>query len=143
MNIVRDFGRRLELLAQAFRPTEWIKSFLGREFIREATIRWMLIAIFIVHLASWVELAVFVRPVEYDVILHYNIYFGVAMIGAWQEMYILPVLGLCIMILNCFFAFFLYRYRERVAAYIILLSALMAQVGILIACSSLILVNYY
>lgn len=90
---------------------------------------------------NWLMLMVFVKPVDFPIILHYNAYFGVDQIGSWEQAYVAPVIGLIIFSVNFFLALNFFQQKERIAAYIIFLASLMVQLGLVIASSALIIVN--
>jgi len=94
------------------------------------------------NVANWVILYIFIKPVDLPIILHYNVYFGVDMIGDWWQVYFLPSMGAVFFIINTFLAGFFYEKNERIASYIFLLVAFLIQVGIIIASASVIAINY-
>lgn len=55
---------------------------------------------FILNLANWIYIASNISPSEQPIPLHYNIYFGIDLIGVWYNMFIIPLSGLVIIILN-------------------------------------------
>ena len=87
-------------------------------------------------------MAFFIRPVDFPLILHYNVFFGVDIIGAWWQVFFLPGMGLFILAVNTFLAFLLFARKERIAAYIFLLASFFVQAGLAISSASLILINY-
>ncbi len=50
-----------------------------------------------------------IRPSDLPVYLHYNIYFGVDLIGNWYQLYLYPAGGLLVIVINYLLMFFLYR----------------------------------
>lgn len=112
------------------------------EFFKNAIIHWLLAGAFFLNVAIWILLAIFIRPVDFKIIFHYNVYFGVDLIGDWWQPYILPAMGLVFLVVNLGLAFRFYQQRERIAAYILLLASLMIQVGLLIASAAIVVINY-
>lgn len=94
------------------------------------------------NLVNWLILFIFIRPVDTDIILHYNVYFGVDSMGSWKQVFIMPVIGFILFIINVALATYFYRNKERIASYVLLLTALMAQIGFIIASVSVIIINY-
>lgn len=84
----------------------------------------------------------FVRPGEASIILHYNVYFGVDLLGLWWQAYILPVLGMFFICGHFFLARRFYEYTERIACYLILFSAGLLSFGIFVASMSVAFINY-
>lgn len=77
-----------------------------------------------------------------SIILHYNVYFGVDLVGGWQEIYVMPFIGFLFILVNFLLAYYFYFKRERIISHILMLTALMIQVGVAIAVASLVMVNY-
>lgn len=126
------------------------KSFIDRatrpqlgDFFRGSIVQWLLFANVLVLAASVAVIASVIRPSGYDVILHYNAFFGVSdeMLGPWTRAYHPVWIGAAVLVINSILAFLAYRGRERIAAYILLLGAFLAQCAILITAVAVALVN--
>ncbi|MDO8529347.1 MAG: hypothetical protein Q7S18_01630 [bacterium] len=113
-----------------------------REFFRSALVHWVLIGTIFVGIANWVILAIYIRPIDLPIVLHYNVYLGVDIIGDWWQMYFLPIIADVFFAVNTFLAYAFYQKKERLAAYIFLLTSFFAQAGILIAIAGLVMINY-
>ena len=96
----------------------------------------------LVNVVNWLILVIFIRPVDVDIILHYNVYFGVDMMGNWKQVFIAPFIGSFLLVANTILATYFYRHKERVASYILLLTTLMVQISFIIASASIIKINY-
>lgn len=96
----------------------------------------------IMLIGSFGLLAYFIRPTETLLVLHYNVYFGVDVLGAWWQLYILPVLGSVFLLGHLFLAQYFYVHTERIAAYLLLLTAGLLNFCILIACVGITFINY-
>lgn len=107
-----------------------------------AIVHWVFIAALVINSASFGFLAFFLRPVDFPIILHYNVYFGVDIIGVWWHVYFLPIIALSVFIVNVIMARFFYKSGERIISYMLLLAALMVQISIAITVGSLIRINY-
>lgn len=118
------------------------RHFFAREFFRNAIVQWFLIATLFLIAANWVVLAVFVRPVDYPIILHYNVYFGVDLIGSWWQVYLLPLMGTIMFFINTILAYIFYRQGERIASHLLLLASIIVQAGISIGIGGIVLINY-
>ena len=57
----------------------------------------------------WVYLAINIKPGIERVFLHYNIIFGVDLLGAWWKIFFLPASGLLVALINFSLSFFLYK----------------------------------
>jgi hypothetical protein len=118
------------------------KLFFKQEFFRNKVVLWMVISSVVLNIANWLLLGWFIRPVDYSIILHYNVYFGVDIIGNWKAVFVLPGIGLLLFFINSFLALYFYRKLERIACHILLMASLMMQMSLLIASLSVILINY-
>ncbi len=118
------------------------EKFLANEFFRNPIFQWVFIASLVFNLAIWSVLAFFVRPVDFPIILHYNVFFGVDIIGDWKQAFFLPGLGFFILGINIWLAYFLFSKKERIAAYIFLLTSFFVQISLAVSVASLILINY-
>lgn len=82
-------------------------------------------------------------------VLHYNVNFGVNLIGSVKQIYILPFLGLVIFIFN--FALFVFVFRlnynilssRKFFAHILLGTSVLANFFLLISLALIYLVNFY
>jgi hypothetical protein len=115
---------------------------VGRDFFYNPLVFWLIFASLVVNLANWLALWFFTKAIDSAIILHYNVYFGVDMIGDRKIAFFMPAIGLFLLISNVFFGLFFYHQKERVASYILLLAALMIQFSLLIASISVIIINY-
>jgi len=64
--------------------------------------------------------------------LHYNIYFGVDLIGLKNQIYKIPLMGLIFGVVNYFLGFLIYK-QEKYASYILLGSSLLVMVVLFLA----------
>ena len=119
-----------------------IKFFFGREYFQSSLNIWLLILNLVINAANWAILLIFVKPVDFSVILHYNAYFGVDVVGDWRKIFFLPSLGLFLFFLNFSLAFYFYRQEEKTAAYLLLLVSLFAQLSLMISSITITLINY-
>lgn len=123
-------------------PKEKIRQFFSNEYFRNPIFQWVFIMSLVLNLTIWGVLAFFIRPVDFPIILHYNVFFGVDIIGSWWQVFFLPGMGLFILIFDTILAYMLFQKKERIAAYTFLLAAFFIQAGVAIAVASIILINY-
>ena len=97
----------------AFQPETREKFFSNRSVILP------LILLIVGNLLTWAYLAWRMHPQSEPIYLHYTIYFGVDLIGAWYRLYFLPGIGLVAAVANIIFARLLYK-RNTMMAYLIL-----------------------
>ena len=118
------------------------KTFFSQEYFHGALVQWVVIGALVLNAANWLAIAFFIRPVDFPIILHYNVYFGVDVIGRWQQVYFLPAIGLFILLINSILGFLFYGQKERIVAYLLLLATFIVQIIITIAVASVLLINY-
>ncbi len=119
-----------------------IRSFFAREYFKSHIVRWLLAFIGMANLANWAALKIFVQPVDLPIILHYNVYFGVDMLGGWKNLFLLPAVGLILFLINFFLSIHFYKRKERIASYLLLMATLMIQLSLIVASASVIIINY-
>jgi hypothetical protein len=115
---------------------EW-KSFLRNPILASLVLLSMLI-----DLIACVALYFFIGTSKQSIILHYNVYFGVDLVGGWQEVYMMPLIGFSFVLVNFLLAYYFYFKKERIVSHILMLTALMIQSGVAIATASIVMVNY-
>ena len=118
------------------------KSFFSQEFFHSALVQWVFIGALLLNIINWGLIAFFIRPVDFSIILHYNVYFGVDVIGSWWQVYFLPFIGLIILNLNTLLAYLFYQQRERMVAHLLMLTTFIVQIVITIAVAGILLINY-
>lgn len=114
----------------------------GVSFLHNSIVQTLLLfAVFPLVLCAGL-LLYFVRPGDATIILHYNVYFGVDLLGLWWQAYALPVLGTLFILGHCFLAKRFYEHTERIACYLILFSSGLLSLGVLVASMSVAFINY-
>ena len=73
--------------------------------------------------------------------LHYNIYFGIDLLGDWYQIFILPGLGLLFFLIN-FIAGFVSYHKEKIISYFLAGTASFCQLILLVATALIIFINY-
>lgn len=119
-----------------------VGSFFKQDFFRSKIVFWLIIFSLVANVTNWMGLWILVRPIDGNIILHYNVYFGVDMMGNWKLVFIMPSVGLLLFLINFFLALYFYHQKERIASYILLLASLMIQLSLLVASVSIIIINY-
>lgn len=119
-----------------------LSLFLLDDFFHNAIVQWSFLLALVINMANWIGIAYFIRPVDFPIILHYNAYFGVDIIGNWKEVYYLPTTGTIILIVNALLALYFFKRKQRIASHILLLAAMFVQAGVSIAAASVIIINY-
>mgnify|MGYP006306610163 CR=1 FL=1 len=107
------------------------------------TDRWFRINLFfglIANIFIWLFLAWQVGDLPDHLFLHYNIYFGVDLVGYWYRLFFLPLAGLLIMLVNFIIAAFFYK-KERLLVYFLIFSSSFIQIIIFLAALAIVSIN--
>ena len=119
-----------------------IRPFFSQGFFGNNIIRCSLLALIILDIANWIGLAIFINSSRsYSIILHYNVYFGVDLVGEWWQSYLAPAVATFLTLLNIFLAWRFYEKKEKIASYILLMASVMIQLSSAIAVISVVLIN--
>jgi len=101
----------------------------------------ILIVSLLINIMSWLWLFWQLRPISSSAIfLHYNVLFGVDLVGSWTRAFILPGIGLAIFILNGVVSWYLFN-RDRFASYLLNIVSLFCQIGIFTASVLIVFLN--
>jgi hypothetical protein len=122
--------------------TTLTQSGKGSVFFQNTLVRTLLILALFPILVSLGLLAYFIRPSEASLVLHYNVYFGVDLLGIWWQAYTLPLLALGFLLAHFFLARRFYEQSERIACYLLLLASGMLSCGVMIGSISIAFINY-
>lgn len=141
-SLAKNSGSAKHKIKRNFFLPAGIKNFFTHDFFKNSIVHWILIAAIFLNLINWALILVYIRPVDFPIILHYNVYLGVDLIGGWWQVYLLPSIGVIILLGNTLLAFWLFVQQERIASYILLLAALIIQFSLIIASASIIAINY-
>ncbi len=106
-------------------------------------IRMYLILIIGLILLNWLFVYIININVSHGlVVLHYNVDFGVNLIGDVKQIYIIPLLGLIVFVINFILSAFLSR-QDKFFPHLLLGAAMLVNLFLLIAITSVDLVNFY
>lgn len=115
----------------------------GIPFFGNSIVRSLLLIQVVLAVALVVFLALFLRPSDALTVLHYNVYFGVDLLGAWWQLSILPGVALLFVFMNLMLSYRFYAIQhERIAAYLLLLGSVMLISGVFLGCISAVYINY-
>jgi hypothetical protein len=118
------------------------RSFFSLDYFKSSIALWLIVLSLIFNLTDWIVLGIFIKPVDFPIILHYNVYFGVDMMGNYRLVFVLPLIGLAIFLVNFFLSLYFYRHKERIASYLLLMAALMVQLSLFVSILSVVIINY-
>lgn len=106
-------------------------------------VRMYLIIIIGLILLNWLFVYIININVSQDlVVLHYNVDFGVNLIGSVKQIYIIPLIGLIVFVINFILLAFTGK-QDKFFVYLLLGAAMLVNLFLLIAITSVYLVNFY
>lgn len=85
---------------------------------------------FIANVAIWILIYRRIEPSRDLIALHYNIYFGISLLGEWYRVLVIPAFGVFVGFVNFALSFFVYP-KDRVLAYIVMTSTFLVQLMLL------------
>lgn len=102
----------------------------GATFFGNALVRSLLASSSVIIVASFLAMFLFViRGADRVIVLHFNVYFGVDIVGSpWQAL-LIPSMSLLFLLMNTTLAYRFYAVRERVAAHILLFASFFASLS--------------
>ncbi|OGY45448.1 MAG: hypothetical protein A3A24_02210 [Candidatus Buchananbacteria bacterium RIFCSPLOWO2_01_FULL_46_12] len=103
-------------------------------------IKFNLLFSLLVNILVWLILVRLIRNFSESIIFHYNIYFGVDLLGNWYEIFWLPASGLFIIFLNFILAS-LFSEKEKIISYFLVSASSLVQVLIFLASLTVIFIN--
>lgn len=118
------------------------REYLGlRGFLSDASRLLTLLAAILLNLFLW--LAFFFRIGFGDAVtvIRYNAYFGIDLTGNASQVFLIPGAALLMFGLHLVLSLIFFRWREPFLSFLLLLSALLLQIGALIVVIALLLVN--
>lgn len=86
----------------------------------------------LLNIALWLWLRIHIGSDTQQVFLHYNILFGVDLIGPWFKIFYLPMTGLAIFLFNGILAWLLFP-RDRFASYVLNVISVLCQILLFVA----------
>jgi len=99
-------------------------------FFKDKIIKWSLITSIVLELAL-LTLIYFKIPVRVEpIVLRYNIYVGISLIGSWWQAFYLPLFGLIIIILNFLLAKMMF-FKEKILAHVLSIATIVCLIGLL------------
>jgi regulator of protease activity HflC (stomatin/prohibitin superfamily) len=114
----------------------------GYPFSRNPLVRIVIAFSLVVILAACVAAYFFiVRVGNETIVLHYNAYFGVDIVGSPGQAFFLPGVATVFLLANVILAARFYAGRERIAAHMLLFAALFVSVSSGIAIAALSFIN--
>lgn len=102
-------------------------------YLRDRWISVPLLGVFLIQVFLWWYLIANIRPDAGQIFLHYNIIFGVDLVGEWWRLYLKPLVGIAVLLLNYTFSNMFYstdKFLARLLSVWVLFFHLFLAVGI-------------
>ncbi len=84
------------------------------------------------NVLTWVYLFTKFKPQSEPIFVHYNIYYGVDLIGNWYYIFAFPLIGIIIFIINSIVSMYLFK-KSNILSYMIVGILLLLQLIILVS----------
>ena len=111
-----------------------------RLYLKDKIIKYNLILALLMNALLWV-LFYFRIPITLEpIILRFNIYVGISLIGPWFDVFYFPLAGLGIIIINLLIGWMLFR-KDKLPAHFLIMTALAVQIILLIFGSLIVMMN--
>jgi hypothetical protein len=114
-----------------------------KEFFKNKLLGTLFGGSFLINIFSFLFLFYFIERLNDLIILHYNVYLGVDLMGEGRQALLIPTVGAFFILTNLCLAIYFFSQKERMLSHILSLATLIAQLGIGVASGTLILVNYF
>ena len=92
------------------------------------------------NILLWIFILWQIKPGADPVYLHYNIYFGIDLIGSYFRLYFMPLSGLIIFLLNAVISAIIYK-QEKIISYFLIIISACTQVFLWVATVLIVLIN--
>lgn len=116
------------------------KIIIVRPYWKDKQIMAMLFLSILLNIFNWIFLIQNQKENTHPIILHYDLFFGVDCLGNYEKIYLIPLVGLFIIIVNSVLGHFLYL-REKLAVYFLIFIIFIIQIFLLINSYLIIKIN--
>lgn len=122
-----------------------LQKFWESNYKSDLQVRITFVLSLILNILSWLVLYIKLQPFSYltssgDIPLHFNVYFGIDIYGKWYQVFILPIFGLLVIILNNSVGYMLFA-RERLLTLFMVWTQLVLNFILLAASVFIVLLN--
>jgi len=100
-------------------------------------------ASFILGVLNFLVLLFFIGKLNDLIILHYNVYLGVDLIGNGKQILLMPLVGFSFALINLLLAVYFFNKKERMLSHMLSLATLLSQLGIAVAVATILVVNFF
>ncbi|MDD2807075.1 MAG: hypothetical protein PHW95_00955 [Patescibacteria group bacterium] len=110
-------------------------------FLSDKIIRLSFLFAVLANIALWLLLVSRSTTFSDSIPLHYNIYFGIDLIGPWYQFFFMPSIGLGIIVSNFLIGLLTVKY-EKILGHFLAVTAAAAQIFILAAIIAILIINF-
>jgi hypothetical protein len=100
----------------------------------------MILNSLLLNLGIWLFLYLRIKPSEYLVPIHFNVYFGIDVIDKWTKVFVIPKIGVIVVLINLILAYFIFPH-EKFISYFLSSSSFFAQILLLLAAISVVAIR--
>lgn len=79
----------------------------------------VLLASLTLNLGVWLFLGLKLKPSDYPVPIHYNVYFGIDVIDYWTSVFLIPAMGLGIIIINLLISYLIHEREKFISQFLL------------------------
>ena len=116
------------------------KIIVARPYWKDKQIMTVLFLSVLLNIFIWIFLIQNQKENSHPIILHYNLFFGVDYLGNYEKIYLIPIAGLIIIIVNSILGHLLYL-KEKLAVYFLVFIIFIVQLLLLINSYLIIRIN--
>ena len=96
------------------------------EFARNRFLLYGTALALLLHCLLWLFLSSRIMPQEQSIALHYNIYFGIDLVGPWWYLLLHPLAAAAVLLVNGVLSVILLR-REKILSYFLTATSILVQ----------------
>ncbi len=135
--------RIFSLIENAFMEREALTfRDLPRKFFQEKA-QWLLVSVpAFIWLCSFGVISYGIGKRDAAIILHYNVYFGIDVLGIWWQAYFIPIAGFLMWLVHILLSLRLFQTGHHDLSRIALFTLIFLESMILVTAVAIILVNY-
>jgi len=111
-----------------------------KEFFKDTTIKTLVISTILLNIGLFLFFYFFIKRSDIPIVLHYNVDWGVDYFGEVKNIFVLPLVGLVIFLLNGVLALRLW-FKIKGLAYFLVATSLISEVFLWLAGIALYIIN--
>jgi len=116
------------------------KSFFLKDKIIASNLIMSLVSIFTLLFLFTYKIKLYKLSSNSQLLLHYNVYFGIDWIGSWYKILIYPIIGFLLFIINLLLSSYFYN-RKNFLSYLLVCSMTFGEILVLISGLAVLWIN--